>query len=205
MKSNTSKPKTTAVILSGGAGTRFGGLDKGLEKYQGRPLIEHVIERVSQQAEDIILCVNPNHQQYQEYGYTIISDQQRDNNDYQGPMAGIRSVLQTFEDKQIAFLNHHLLISSCDTPNIPFDYARKLYSSMLSNNASSAVVFDGQRKQNLHCLIDSSAWQSLQAFYDEGGRAMHRWHKKNGSIEVDFSDQTASFSNINSPELLEQP
>jgi len=100
------------VILSGGAGTRFGGLDKGLEKYQGRPLIEHVIERVTQQADGIILCVNRNHRQYQEYGYTIVSDPQRSNDDFQGPLAGIRSVLQTFKDKQTALSNHQLLISS---------------------------------------------------------------------------------------------
>ena len=102
MRTNACKPKITAVILSGGAGTRFGGLDKGLEKYQGRPLIEHVIERVTQQADDIMLCINRNHRQYQGYGYTIVSDPQRSNDDFQGPLAGIRSVLQTFKDKQTA-------------------------------------------------------------------------------------------------------
>jgi len=196
--------KITALLLSGGAGTRLGGCDKGLENHLGKPLIEHVISRISGQADEIIICINRNHEHYSKYGYKVILDEGNDqlNLNYQGPLAGITSALRFVIKQQTDFSNHSLLISSCDTPRIPLDYASKLHLSMNDKKATSAVVFDGSRKQNLHCLIKSSAWSSLLDFYDNGGRAMHLWHKKNGSIEVDYSDQAALFSNLNTADLL---
>ena len=64
------------------------------------------------------------------------------------------------------------------------------------------MVNDGERTQNLHCLIRYDALTSLVKFFDNGGRAMHRWHKKIGLSEVDFSDQADCFSNFNFSEQL---
>lgn len=230
----------TAVILSGGAGQRFGGLDKGLELYKGRPLIEHAIERLSDQVDNIVLCVNRNQEQYQAYGYPLIydanrhmhtgdglstkphlQDQQPANNisvsshensqqNFQGPLAGITAAMSYLSTASCELNkpgpdfgdNHYLLVSPCDSPNLPRDHAAKLIAAMRDNGNSCAVVNDGIRKQNLHCVIATPAWASLQSFYDNGGRAMHRWHKKNGSINVNFVDQAACFTNVNSADML---
>ena len=34
-----------ALVLAGGRGSRMGGVDKGLQALDGRPLVAHVIER----------------------------------------------------------------------------------------------------------------------------------------------------------------
>ena len=120
---------------------------------------------------------------------------------YEGPMAGIVSVLKTFGNPEL-ISPQSILVSSCDSPLLPLDYVAKLNMTMVNNRASSAVVYDGERSQNLHCLIHSSAWNSISEFYQSGERAMYKWHKKNGSVEVNFSNQTADFLNINSKELL---
>ena len=44
------KENLSAVILAGGRGSRMGHSDKGLIMLAGRPLIEHVIERIAVQA-----------------------------------------------------------------------------------------------------------------------------------------------------------
>jgi len=208
MKLDITKKNITAVILSGGAGQRLGGVDKGLEHFKGKPLIEHVIGNIADQANNLILCVNRNHQRYREYGYPLVSDKfDRDDSvvtkeHYQGPLAGITAAIDTLKESLIINKQHCILISPCDSPSLPNDYVAKLSSAMVKNHTTSVVVHDGKRSQNLHCLIHSSAWSSLQDFYKSGGRAMYQWHKKNGSIEVNFSDQAACFLNINSAEML---
>ena len=203
-QTNNSNHKVTGIILSGGAGTRFGGLDKGLQLYKNKALIEHVIERVSTQVDDLIICVNRNQKEYEKYGYDLINDRpnlNQENIDYQGPLAGITSAINFLRESKLQ-TEQSILISSCDSPELPIDYVSKLYSKIMNGEASSVVVNDGNRTQNLHCLIHSSAWSSLIDFYQSGGRAMYQWHKKNGSIEVDFSDQAACFLNINSNDML---
>ena len=244
MSTNTPECHITAVILSGGAGIRLGGVDKGLELFKGKPLIEHVIDNISGQVDDLVLCVNRNHQHYKEYGYPLISDSLEHKHitttkeHYQGPLAGITAAINTLSksfmlneesltvneepltvNKEPLTVNeesltvnkesltrktkqHYILISPCDSPNLPGDYVTKLSSEMTNSNTSSVVVHDGKRTQNLHCLVHSSVWRSLIDFYENGGRAMHQWHKKNGSVEIDFSDQAAYFLNINSANML---
>jgi len=186
----------TAVILSGGAGSRFGGVDKGLEHYRGKPLIAHVLEKIKSQVDGVVLCINRNRTLYQQYNHPLVFDlKETDDQDHQGPLAGIISAL-TYLSK-----NDHtdfILVSSCDSPDLPHDYVNKLLQAIKNHNASSALVHDGVRGQNLHCLIHRSAWQSLFDFYRSGGRAMYQWHKKNGSVEVNFSNRAACFLNINS-------
>ncbi|MGH6610696.1 MAG: NTP transferase domain-containing protein, partial [Burkholderiaceae bacterium] len=41
----------TGLILAGGRGERMGGADKGWVEYHGRPLIEHVVERLTPQVQ----------------------------------------------------------------------------------------------------------------------------------------------------------
>jgi len=182
----------TAIILSGGAGRRFLGADKGLQPYKKKPLIEHVIAAVQPQVSELILCVNRNQKDYQEFGFKLVSD---NGAGYEGPLAGIVAALNTLHHSCDA-----VLISSCDSPMLPNDYVKTLETALATKRV--AVVHDGQRKQNLHCLIRREAWASLHDFYQQGGRAMHRWHNKVSAIEVDFSDQADGFININSPEQL---
>jgi len=98
MHQNTSKQEQNliGIILSGGAGLRMGGIDKGLQHYQGKPLVEHVINAVSGQVSQTLLCVNRNSDQYAEYGFELVHDSQDQENQskepdasYQGPVAGI--------------------------------------------------------------------------------------------------------------------
>ena len=43
----------TGLVLSGGRGSRMGGIDKDLQPFRGRPLVEWVIERIEPQVADL--------------------------------------------------------------------------------------------------------------------------------------------------------
>ena len=64
----------TAVILAGGQGRRMGGQDKGLIEFEGRLMIEILIEALENQRLDIVINANRNQSTYQTYGYPVVSD-----------------------------------------------------------------------------------------------------------------------------------
>lgn len=64
----------TGLILAGGQGSRMGGVDKGLEPLQGRPLIEHAIARLAPQVGTILISANRNADRYAQYGFPVVGD-----------------------------------------------------------------------------------------------------------------------------------
>ncbi|MGD8546878.1 MAG: NTP transferase domain-containing protein, partial [Thiohalophilus sp.] len=61
----------TGIILAGGLARRMQGQDKGLLPYQGRPLIEHVSERLRPQVARICINTNRHLETYRAYGYPV--------------------------------------------------------------------------------------------------------------------------------------
>lgn len=214
--SNSTKPASiVAVLLSGGAGRRFGGMDKGLQIYRGKPLMEHVIKSLTPQVDDFVLCINRNYHRYAEYGYHIVTDTENSLDEegstegidikdsiYQGPMAGVVAAARYIDKSVWSKQPNFIALSSCDSPNLPSDLIARLLAKIEASKKSVAVAHDGERRQNLHCLIRVEALDSLQHFYQNDGRAMHRWFQEIGAIDVDFSDQPRSFKNINTPEQM---
>ena len=50
----------------------MGGADKGLLSLQSRPLIEHVLDSVRSQVDEIIIVANRNLDTYREYALSLI-------------------------------------------------------------------------------------------------------------------------------------
>ncbi|MFT5136321.1 MAG: molybdopterin-guanine dinucleotide biosynthesis protein A [Arenicella sp.] len=213
-----------AIILSGGAGRRFGGLDKGLQNYKNKPLIEHVIDALQGQVNSFILCVNRNQESYLKYGCALVEDIEHraarvegashdgvsfegasfNGASFNGPMAGVNAAADFIENSGLGETASHVLLCSCDSPALPENYVSRLLEQLSGSGKSVAVVNDGERRQNLHSLIKIAALPSLAKYYSAGGRAMHRWYQEIGVVDVDFSDRPEAFLNINSPEQLKQ-
>ncbi len=45
----------TGVVLAGGRATRMGGIDKGLQALNGRPLWRHVAEALAPQVDELVI------------------------------------------------------------------------------------------------------------------------------------------------------
>ncbi|MFA9236407.1 NTP transferase domain-containing protein, partial [Klebsiella pneumoniae] len=48
----------TGVVLAGGRATRMGGIDKGLQALNGRPLWRHVAEALAPQVDELVISAN---------------------------------------------------------------------------------------------------------------------------------------------------
>jgi len=186
---NLKAQNITAVILAGGQGRRMGGQDKGLLEFDGKPLVATLIERLEQQALDIVINANRNIEDYQRYGYPVISDELAD---YQGPLAGFAAAMAEVN-------SDFILTLPCDSPLLEADYARRFLDSYAQRPAPVQVAFDGERLQPVHALIKVDLLPSLKRFLDSGDRKIDRWYAQHDYTRVDFSDCADMFRNINTP------
>ena len=60
------------VILAGGQATRMGGRDKGLLMLGGRPLLAHVIDRLSPQVAGMALNANGDPDRFSGFGLPVL-------------------------------------------------------------------------------------------------------------------------------------
>ncbi len=81
----------TGVVLAGGKATRMGGIDKGLQALNGRPLWRHVAETLAPQVDELVISANRHLEQWRASGYSVFRDIQEG---YQGPLAGMLAVMQ---------------------------------------------------------------------------------------------------------------
>lgn len=180
----------SGIILAGGQGQRMKGQDKGWVNYQGRPLIEHLIERLAPQVDELIINANRNLSAYESYGYAVIEDQA---GGFQGPLMGILTGLTAATQPWVLF-------APCDGPFLPQDLANKLYQAAQQSDQPIAVASDGQRLQPVVVLIKKNCLDALRAAMQEGERKPDRWYASQGFVEVTFAPR--SLQNFNRPEDL---
>jgi molybdopterin-guanine dinucleotide biosynthesis protein A len=189
----------TGLILAGGRGSRMGGVDKGLQLFQGVPLAQHAFGRLSPQVGRVMINANRNLEVYRAMGVAVYSDGVPD---FAGPLAGV-----------LAGLDHcatpYLVTVPCDTPYFPHDLVGRLAAGLLGADIATAYSREGDElsPQPVFCLMKTSLRDSLRAFIDRGQRKTGLWARELGGARVIFDD-AAAFANFNTTAELsgaEQP
>ncbi|HVT31432.1 MAG TPA: molybdenum cofactor guanylyltransferase MobA [Rhodanobacteraceae bacterium] len=184
-------PTLTVAILAGGAATRLGGRDKGLEPLAGRPMIERVVDACARdvgEAFELIVVANRHPDAYARYG-RVFPDAQAG---FHGPLAGVASALG-------AAATARVLTLPVDCPEPPPDLAHRLSRALDSNDASATVAHDGERRQPLFALYRAGLADAAAAGA-KAGRGVWEWQQSIGAVEVDFADRRRQFHNLNTPE-----
>ena len=122
----------TAVILAGGRGARMGGIDKGLQTFNGVPLALHTLQRLRPQVGSIMLSANRNVAAYETFGAPVWPDATT-LGDYAGPLAGFITGLEQCDTP-------YLLTVPCDTPLFPADLVRRLADALAATGADFAEI-----------------------------------------------------------------
>jgi molybdopterin-guanine dinucleotide biosynthesis protein A len=119
----------SAVILAGGFSRRFG-RDKGLVVLSGKPLILHVIDRVSKVVDEVLVIVSSKDQKNK---FEIILGEKAnlviDKNDSQTPLVG---AITGFESAK----NEYSLLLPCDTPLISIQIVQFLLDMCTHRSAA---------------------------------------------------------------------
>ncbi|MDI1309832.1 MAG: molybdenum cofactor guanylyltransferase [Methylotenera sp.] len=182
----------SAIILSGGRATRMNGVDKGLVPLQQKPLIQHVINRLTPQVDEILINANRELPSYQAFGYSVLQDEVED---FLGPLAGFSLGLQHAK-------YDYLLTVPCDSPLLPLDLAQRLMAALIENKAEIAVATSDGNSHPVFSLCKKTVLPSLTEYLQQGERRVSAWQKSQQYIEVDFSDCNEAFTNLNTFEDL---
>jgi len=142
----------TGLILAGGRGSRMGGVDKGLQNFNGMPLALHTLMRLGPQVETVMVNANRNLSAYESFGAAVWPDASAD---FAGPLSGFLVGLERAETS-------YVLCVPCDTPRLPLDLAERLGAALVREDADIAMAAapetkaDGTsdiRTQPVFCLM----------------------------------------------------
>ncbi len=189
---DTDRLKITGIVLAGGQGRRMGGVDKGLQLLNGRPMIAHVIERLAPQVEDIVINANQNREAYAAFGHPVVPDAIEG---YAGPLAGLHAGLQAATQPLV-------VTAPCDSPFLPADLVARLASALGDNDL--AVAKTGAQAHPVFALVRRTLLAHLAAYLAGGGRKIDAWYASLNVVEVAFDDEADAFSNINTREELRE-
>jgi molybdopterin-guanine dinucleotide biosynthesis protein A len=182
----------TGVILAGGQGRRMGGVDKGMQSFRGRTLVEWVIDRLRPQVDELLINANQNRDLYERHGYRVIADEV---DGFAGPLAGLHSAL--------AAASHDLVLTvPCDSPFLATDLAERLYRGWRESCADVAVAFTGPQAHPVFCLARRTLLPHLSEFLTRGGRKIDQWYADLKVARVAFDDEADAFANFNTLQEL---
>jgi molybdopterin-guanine dinucleotide biosynthesis protein A len=194
----TIDPKTevTGLVLAGGRGTRLGGIDKGLQLYQGLPLARHALNRLAPQVAGVMINANRNLTAYAAMGVPVWPDELPD---FPGPLAGMMAGLQHCPTPYLATV-------PCDTPHFPLDLVARLAAGLGQHDTDMATAYTRTSEklfpQPVFCLMKVSLLDRLRAFILGGERKTGAWPRSQLNAQVTFEEE-AAFTNINTLDELE--
>ena len=189
----------TGLVLAGGRGSRMGGVDKGLQNFQGMPLALHALMRLAPQVGETMVNANRNLSAYEAFGSPVWPDTL---SDHAGPLAGFLTGLERCETP-------YLLTVPCDTPWFPADLAERM-AQALSGTPNALAMASGpetddqgrtqMRAQPVFCLLRVELLESLVRFTQGGGRKIDQWTAQHPHALVPFDqahDDPLAFANAN--------
>ncbi|MDM0103386.1 molybdenum cofactor guanylyltransferase MobA [Variovorax sp. J22R24] len=191
----------TGLVLAGGRGSRMGGVDKGLQNFNGTPLALNAVLRLGMQVGEMMVNANRNLSAYESFGVPVWPDGLAD---YAGPLAGFLTGLERCETP-------YLLTVPCDTPLFPLDLASRLADALAADDAEIAMVNAQEaadepggatelRPQPVFCLLRTTLLESLVRFTQGGGRKIDKWTAQHRTVLVPFDrpgDAPDAFFNAN--------
>ncbi len=183
MSSNVS-----GIILAGGQGSRMHHVNKGLQIFAGIPLIQHVINRLKDQVDDIVISANTDVSSYEQFGYKVVTDVSTS----RGPLSGIQSAASHVR-------HEHIFVTACDTPYLPTN----IISELNSSEADVTVAESNKGIEPLICLVTRQATLTIQNRLDADRYSVMGWLK---SCDANIKDLkhlgNKPFANINTLDEL---
>lgn len=182
----------TGIVLAGGLGRRMGGVDKGLQPFRGKPMVQWAIERLAPQVAELVINANQNRAEYERFGHRVVADEL---SGFAGPLAGLHAGMKAASQEIVVTV-------PCDSPFLPADLVARLHQSL--GLGELAVAKTGAQPHPVFSLVRRSVLPHLEAFLTAGGRKIDAWYATLQVVEVAFDDEEDAFRNINTLEELRQ-
>lgn len=185
------------VILAGGLARRMGGGDKPLVEIAGRPILQHVIDRLRPQCGRLAINANGDPARFSAFGLPVIADSVEG---FAGPLAGILAGMEFGAGKGAA----HVLSAPGDTPFLPADLLSRLQAARTRTGATIAVATSNGRTHHAVALWPVALCEDLRrALVTEDERKVSAFIGRHANVTVDWPIEPYDpFFNVNRPEDL---
>ena len=194
----TRREDVTGLVLAGGRGSRMGGVDKGLQLLDGKPLVQHAVERLAPQVGPLLINANRHLDAYAAFGLPVVPDAEAD---FAGPLAGMLAALERCTTPWLATV-------PCDTPRFPRDLVARLHAAALAQGAEVVMPITtdetgAAQPQPVFCLLSRELRAPLAAFLAGGQRRIERFTAGRRELRLAFAEHEAFF-NANTPDELQR-
>lgn len=186
-----------AVVLAGGGGRRLGGADKALIDLAGRPLLAHVLARLSPQVDRIVLSANGDPARFAAFGLPVVSDAAAD----RGPLAGIAAAAAFCTNRWPDVC--YLLSVPVDLPLLPSDLLARLHAAAERAGGCAASASAGGRSHWAVTLwpLPFALTLARRIEAPDGLRRLQDAARLAHGVAVPFPEPEP-FANVNRPEDL---
>lgn len=185
--------KLTIAINAGGQSSRMG-TDKSFINFNGQPMIEVIMDRLTGLGDEMILITN-NKTGYAHLGLPIFGDIYTDH----GPLAGIQTAVFHAQ-------HPHILIVACDMPWLN----RDLLSYMISQKETADIIVPRWQKfpEPMHAIYSKTCLPAIEADLDAKLLKIIGFYRNvsvnyvERDVIMRFDRNGRSFANVNTPEDL---
>ncbi len=189
-------PDILGVVLAGGLARRMGGGDKPLRLLAGRPMLDHVLERLRPQVAGLALNANGDPARFARWGLEVLADPLPD---FPGPLAGILAGMDWAAARGAAWL----VSAPGDSPMLPLDYVAGLWAAREAASVTLACAESGGQTHPPCGLWDVALRDDLRAAMLAGERKIDRWTARHGVAHASWPAMPIDpFFNANTPEDL---
>lgn len=191
--------EVAGVILAGGLSRRMGGGDKSLLTLGDKPLLTHVIERLSPQVGAMALNANGNTARFADFDLPVI----RDSIDgFAGPLAGVLAGMDWASEQGVDYI----VTAAADTPFFPENLVIALQMAREGDGAKLAMAMTPDPKRKFARHPTFGLWpvdlrENLRESLQSGVRKVVQWTEPHGCAKMVFNFEGPDrFFNVNTPE-----
>lgn len=167
------RQKATAIILAGGKSSRMGGEDKSLLPVNGKPLIQHIAEQLTDYFDEVIIGAN-DIEKYKFLQKRVIPDLEIG----KGPLMGIYSCLME-SGSEVNF------ITACDIPEMNMGVINRMIA--LSDGSDVVMpVSNRDKHEPLFAVYRKSIAEKVDVILKNNGRKIVEILKHTKYRFVDF-------------------
>lgn len=174
--------KATAVILAGGKSSRMG-TDKSMLLVNGRPLIAHIIDQLTDRFDEVLIGANDT-EKYAFTGLQVIPDLQKE----KGPLMGIYSCVKASKN-EVSF------VTACDIPFMKHHFISKMLQMATDVDVVMPVTSDGHFEP-LYAIYRKSVVPHAEALLMKNTRKVTELLKMVKVRFIDF-DENSWYKNLN--------
>lgn len=187
------------VVLAGGLARRMGGGDKGLQQLGGKPILQHILDRLTPQVEGVILNANGDVTRFAEWNLPVTGDAVEG---FVGPLAGVLAGLSWARANRPDVTD--IVTVPGDGPFLPRDLVARMAAVRAQAQADLACAVSAGQAYPVVGLWPLRLYDDLRhAVVEEDIRKVDRWTARHKLVQVEFAAQPVDpFFNANAPEDL---